>query len=113
MRALATSTIAWSAYNWLAVHARGPRTLDEIAAGIAPWAAESRIDVTPRQLADAVRELERRGYVRAMPGESFDLVDPARRVLVGRDRTDADGWRGWLVGPMGALRRQPIEQVIR
>lgn len=113
MRVLATSTIAWSVYNWLAVYARGPRTLAEIAAGLAPWVAESRIDVKHSQLGAAVRELERRGYVRAMPGESFDLVDPDRRVLVGRDRTDADGWRGWLVGPMGALRRQPIEQVIR
>lgn len=112
-RVLQTSTIAWTIYNWLAVHARGPRTLAEIAEGITPWVVESRVDVSPSQFGAALRELERRGYVRELPGESFDLVDPERRVLVARDRSDQTGWRGWSVGGGVRPNRQLLDRVIR
>jgi hypothetical protein len=112
-RQLQTSTIAWTIYNWLAVHARGPCTPEEIADGIAAWVTESRISLTTSQLGTALRELERRGYLRAMPGDSFDLADPERRVLVGRDRRDVTGWRGWMVGQGIVAPRQLLDAVLR
>ncbi len=112
-RVLQTSTIAWTIYNWLAVHARGPRTLGEIARGIAPWVTESRVELSSSQVGAALRELERRGYLREMPGESFDVTDPERRVLVARDRRDPHGWRGWIVGPGLHPKRELLDKVIR
>ena len=99
---VATSTVAMTVYNLLA-GGTGARTIDEIAAAVSGWAAESRIVVSESQLREAVAGLVVRGFVRDMGARGlFDVVDPKRRVVASRDRT-GEGWAGWRVHTMARL----------
>lgn len=90
------STVAWSAYNWLASQ-DGPRTRSQIFEGTRlAWDPQ----LTPAAANAAIDALLERKMIRAGDGETFDLIDSKRRFLVSRPRgADADPWEGWRVGP--------------
>lgn len=94
---LPTSTVAYSVYQ--AICQGGPAELHEILARLEKWVAESRVRVTTRQVQAALSGLIRRGRAREILHTGvFDVNDPQRRYLVGRDR-EGDGWSGWKVQP--------------
>lgn len=97
------STIAYSAYNALAVHHDGSGTAAEVAVTLArEWPGAS---VSLRAVRAAFRALERLGFVTVGAAGTAWLRDPLRRALVGRDRAEGGGWTGWRVEAQpGALR---------
>lgn len=87
---IAISTIAYSICNVLAVHLNGGANVDLIRASLqANWP----MPLDESDVAEAVRQLERRGLVTVTPPDFVALVD--NRAMVGRSR-DGDGWDGWM-----------------
>lgn len=117
MRTVATSTVALTAYNLLAVGS-GARTPGELEGRVLSWARECGLEVPREQMAAAIAELARRGYVRSIRG-MLDVADPLRRAVVARDRSDEGGpnpgWCGWRVQvkPNAAPHLVSLEDVIR
>lgn len=116
MREIATSTVAMTAYNALA-GCPGGRTIDEIADMVSAWAMRSRLVIPEAQIVEAVSELLKRKFIRAI-GPLLDVTDPMRRLVVQRDRSDEGqdgaGWRGWKVyaRPMAAPAMVQLEDLI-
>lgn len=98
---LHSSTVAISAYNELAQ--RGPvEDLDALLVRLrSSWLAV----LSRAELVEAVRELQRRRLL-IVAGGRLDVMDPQRRIIVGRDR-DHDPWQGWRV-----VRPQPRPQLL-
>lgn len=109
-----TSTVAWSAYNWLAMQ-DGPRTRVAIFQGTRNgWDST----LTPDACSEALDQLVKRGYLRETVNSAddalteFDLKDPKRLILVTRSR-NGDGWNGWRVGPRAQTTSVPIDSVVK
>lgn len=102
---IATSTIAMSAYNMLALIGR-PMTWDELHTAVSQAYGEP---MEKGAFLRAAAGLLRRGYVSKLPGNLLALKDKYRRRVRWRDRT-GDGWNGWQVeDPRGP---QKLEEVI-
>jgi hypothetical protein len=113
-----TSTVAMSAYNLVAVAGR-PLTEVEIRERLA---SSQHPGLGIERTREAVNALVSRHLMRLAGDGAFDIVDPLRRVVVGRDRSDAEvlddgtvtgGWNGWRVRERSARAAVPIEEVLR
>jgi len=94
---VATSTVAFTAYNVLAL-AGGPRTLEQISL-IAPRGVVEHLRA-------ALDEMVRRGWLSSSDAGEYDLRDAKRRLVRARDRSDGvvksdgsvtGGWGRWVV----------------
>lgn len=101
----ATSTVAMSAYNMLAVQGR-PFTTKAIFNYLS---SEPHPGLKKTQVKQGLAELKKLGLVRSSR-EGFQINDPKRRLCVSRDRS-GDGWDGWKVRDLqrGLI---PIEEVL-
>ena len=86
------STVAMTAYNWIATQSSA-RTLSEVAAGVRKSWHE---DVEEKQVESALTLLLSKRLV-SLESARYDVRDAQRRVVVTRDRSDPTGWRGWKV----------------
>lgn len=86
----ATSTIAVTAYNMLAIAGRA-LTWPELKARIVPHHPDVKLD----QLEAALAGMVERKFV-VTSGLHIDLTDRQHRMMRARART-ADGWDGWLI----------------
>ncbi len=99
----ALSTVAVSAYNWLALHGCGPQPLNAIVEGLQKrWCAL----VTRDEIKDALEAMALRRWlvVGGSGGEpTFDVRDPHRWIVVARERGDESkpdaGWKEWRLMP--------------
>ena len=107
------STIAWSAYNALAVLRTGPTAPAVLLAMLQQSWDPS---LTLQEVRLACRQLAAAGIAVLLPGPSddaealVDVRDPERRALVSRDRDDPTGWRGWRIE---ARRGSVAERIAR
>jgi hypothetical protein len=98
----ATSTVAMSIYNWIAVNGRMVRDADCLSAlslGQLPGLGRDLFDL-------AVTELILRKLLTGDEKTGYDIVDERRQIFISRDRSDADideetgeitgGWNGWV-----------------
>ena len=97
----AKSTIAMSAYNYIAF-SRKALVVSEIHAGI----LNQHPEITEEEVLESLKQLVQIGHVFSNSEIGFDIKDPLRRLIVGRDRSDAwfddggnitGGWNGWLI----------------
>jgi hypothetical protein len=99
------STVAFSAYNWLAGRA-APAAEGQVLAGLKEaW--------DPRCTAEAVREALGELVARKRVTQSgllFALRDPRRRVAISRDR-DGDPW-SWRVSAKPVARSESLDAVL-
>jgi hypothetical protein len=95
----ATSTVAMSIYNWIAVNGRLVHAADcylELARGQLPGLERESFD-------KALDELVHR---KLLVGDILDVIDERRLIFIARDRSDAEvdeetgeitgGWNGWV-----------------
>lgn len=105
------STVALTAYNWLAVYRGGPATGREIERGVRQhYASSPAVMIPDGQVQRCLARLEARGLVRRVPGvrgDDFDVTDARRRpatrrraVVVAND--PESGWQGWSFFPREA-----------
>lgn len=106
MIGIATSTIAMTAYNYIAIQP-GPRSAGEILAGVQKmWSTM----LEEKELAPALAALVSRRYVKLDPTTGlYDVLDAQRRVVIARDRSDPTGWRGWLIGRRAQTKTVPLD----
>jgi len=105
----APSTVAMSAWNWLATQ-DGPRTFGNMLQGIRRmWLAE----LEETELSEALEEGRSRGRLIEVLPSVWDIADAVeRRIVVDRDRS-GDGWAGWKLGRLQqATAAVPFEEVI-
>jgi hypothetical protein len=103
---LPVSTVAMTAYNWLATQA-GARTLDELLEGARSWnKLITSVDIRRAVTALVTRQLF------TQDGALYNLRDKKRRVVVSRDRTDPLGWLGWRVAKKPLQLTAPIESTL-
>jgi hypothetical protein len=114
----AVSTVAVSAYNLVAVAGK-PLKATEIRERLA---SSQHVGLSIERTREALNGLVGRKLMRLAGDEAFDVVDPKRRVVVGRDRSDAQvlddgavtgGWNGWRVRERATRSAVPIEEVLR
>ena len=103
---VAPSTVAMTAYNALSV-AMAPQSAPKLQT------LARKLQAHPGQigiLQDGLELLvERRLIVKK--GDEYDLIDPLRRPVVARDRTDPEGWKGWLVRDASG-KQLPLEEIV-
>jgi hypothetical protein len=98
----ATSTVAMSIYNWIAVNGRMTRSEDcwgALETGPLPGLEWGLFDV-------AIDELEQRGLITGNGRDGYDITDSQRKILIARDRSDfgydeetgevTGGWNDWV-----------------
>lgn len=111
MQGLATSTVAMSAYNMLAISPQ-PFTAGQLYSAVCK---AHGIQFDQKQFIEALQGLVSRSYLKIKRAEekkhdTFELVDPAKRRVRWRDRT-GDGWENWMVeSPRGP---QPLVKIVR
>lgn len=104
-RTFPDSTIAMSIYNVVAQAADG-LTVEGIVGGLAMFGHEQH---DRRQLERCIAQLHSRGYV--VTGAKVRVIDPKRRPVTMRDRTDKTGWARWMVrDPMGHY--YPLDSIV-
>lgn len=98
------STIALTAYNWLAMYRSGSATAAEIEAGTRKhFLSAPRVIVPDGQVARCLERLIERGLLRQIPGvqgDAYEVDDPKRRPITrqrsGVDESDPEsGWERW------------------
>lgn len=98
----ATSTVAMSIYNWIAVHGKMTRNENcwgDLESGQLPGLEWGLFDV-------AVDELVHRNMIHGDGAIGYDVSDPRRLIFIARDRSDfgyddetdeiTGGWNGWV-----------------
>lgn len=99
------STIAMSIYNVCAQSPNG-LTVEGIVGALAMFGHEQK---DPRQVDRCIAQLHSRGYV--LTRDKVRVVDPMRRAVTMRDRTDPTGWARWMVrDPRGHY--YPLDSVV-
>ncbi len=116
MQTDADSTIAITVYNLLAIN-RNPLDVTELLTG----ASAQHCSVEPVQLSRAAQALVERGWVGSNPDGTYFCKDSHRRVVIARDRSDAEatdddgncvgGWNGWQLRSM-ARSKSPVPQTV-
>lgn len=98
------STVAWTAYNTLAVYFDGPTTIEELHSVIGErWSPDLEIE----ELDVALDELISRLQLVVKTNGMYDTADPTRRAAISRDRSDPEGWFNWrLEAVPGSLRQR-------
>jgi len=99
------STIAMSVYNVVAQAPNG-LTVDGIVGALAMFGHEQQ---DRRQLERCIAQLHSRGYV--LTRDRVRVIDPKRRPVTMRDRTDRTGWSRWMArDPMGHY--YPLDSIV-
>lgn len=97
-----------SAYNVIA-QSPGGMTVNDVVHGLTLFGYPPK----KRQLERCLARLHSRGYIKA--DSRLSVIDPMRRLVTLRDRSDANskdgGWRGWAArDPRGY--RIPLDRIV-
>lgn len=106
-RLLWTSTVAFSAYNLIAL-VKAPATLGDITDAV--HRAHDAEQIPDDQIAEAMDELVKRGWVVFdADAMTYMIRDPKWRFARERSRT-GEGWDDWKVARMDGGDAVPIER---